>query len=311
VTVSGLRYLDRGTVRRLLPDVPGQVAALERAYVGMARGSVENPPKIGVHPRADAFLHAMPAHLGEEDVTVLKWVGAYPGNPARGLPYISGLLVLNDSDTGLPLAVMDAAELTAARTAAASAVSVQHLARPGWSRVAVLGYGEQGRAHVPALRSVNPEAELTVYGGPRARGPWPGVTAASDARSAVEGADVVVTAGPMTRDPARRVDPSWLDPRTLVVPVDFDAYVGADLATAADLLVTDDVEQFEFYRSAGRFAGWPEPDASLGEVVTGAHRPTDGLSVSCSLGVAAADAALAALVWERARAEGGGVELPR
>ncbi|HEX5771079.1 MAG TPA: hypothetical protein VFY11_08950, partial [Nocardioidaceae bacterium] len=267
------------------------------------------PPKLGVHPRSSAFLHAMPAYLADEDVTALKWVGAYPGNPARGLPYISGLIVLNDSDTGLPVAVMDAAEITAARTAAASGVSVRHLAHPGWRRAAILGYGEQGREHAKMLRALNPDAAIVVYGGPRLTGLVEGVDVVPDARSAVEGADVVITAGPMSPDPDRRLDPAWLQPRCLVVPVDFSAYVGADLARRADDLVTDDLPQFAHYRTLGHFQGWPEPSRSLGEALE--TEPRGDLRVSCSLGVGAVDAAVAAVVLERARREGVGVELRR
>jgi alanine dehydrogenase len=304
-----ITYLDRATVRSLLPDATTQVDLLADTYRKMAAGRVENPPKIGVHARPSTFVHAMPAYLRDNDVTAMKWVGAYPGNPGRGLPYISGLIVLNDSASGLPVAVMDGAEITAARTAAASGVSIRHLAHPGWRRVALLGFGEQGRAHVAVLRSLSPAAEIRVYGGPRLTGPQPGVEVAPDARSAVEGADVVVTAGPMAPDPQRRLERSWLPERCLVVPVDFDAYVRADLADAADLLVVDDLEQFDHYRSLGYFDGWPAPRTSLGEAVDSS--PYGDLRLSCSLGVGAVDAALADLVRQRAEAEGLGVPLPR
>lgn len=307
--MSDLLYLDRACVRRLLPTVEEQVDRLAGVYRAMAHDRVENPPKLGVHPRPSAFIHAMPAHLADEDVTAVKWVSAYPGNPARGLPYISGLIVLNDSDTGLPVAVMDAAEITAVRTAAASGVSVRHLAHPGWRRAAILGYGEQGREHAKMLRALNPDAAVVVYGGPRLTGPVEGCELAPDARTAVDGADVVVTAGPMSPDPERRLDPTWLQPRCLVVPVDFSAYVGADLARRADDLVTDDLPQFAHYRTLGHFQGWPEPSRSLGEALE--TEPTGDLRVSCSLGVGAVDAAVAAVVLERARREGVGVELRR
>ena len=58
----------------------------------------------------------MPAYLRDEDVVTLKWVAGYPANKARGLPYITGLIVVNDAETGLPVAIMDGAEITAART---------------------------------------------------------------------------------------------------------------------------------------------------------------------------------------------------
>lgn len=311
-----LTYLDRAAVRRLLPDVVGRMDVVERTYRAMARGAVENPPKLGVHPRPDAFLHAMPAYLADDDVTALKWVAAYPGNTAHDLPAVSGLIVLNDSATGVPLAVMDGSEITAVRTAAASGVSIRALAHPGWSRVAILGYGEQGRAHADVVRALNPDAWIRVYGGRRLTGRLPGVEVTADARSAVEGADIVVTAGPMSPDPSRLLEVSWLEDRVLVVPVDFSAYVGADVADAADLLVTDDVAQFEAYRAKGHFAGWPEPDRSLGEALEragqgGAEEVDGDLRLSCSLGVGALDAALAGEVWARARATGAGVPLPR
>lgn len=306
---DAITYLDRATVRRLLPTLLEQVDLLTQTYRAMAADRVENPPKIGVHPRPGAFLHAMPSHLADPDVTALKWVSAYPGNPATGLPYVSGLIVLNDSATGLPLAIMDAADITATRTAAASGVSIRHLAHPGWGRVAILGYGEQGRQHAAVVRALNPDAAIRVYGGPRLAGPLPDVELAADPRAAVAGADVVITAGPMSADPDRRLPREWLGERVLVLPVDFDAYVGAHLARAADDLVTDDLAQFEHYRTLGHFGGWPTPVRSLGTALAAA--PLGDLRVSCSLGVGAADAAVAAAVHERARRAGEGVALAR
>ncbi len=308
-----LTYLDRASVRRLLPSVEEQMDAIAATYTSMAHDGVENPPKIGVHARPETFVHAMPAYLRDQDVTAMKWVGAYPGNTTRGLPSISGLIVLNDSGTGLPLAVMDAAEITAVRTAAASGVSIRHLAHPGWKQVAILGYGEQGRRHVDVVRALRPDATIRVYAGPRATGTLPrvedGLELVAGAREAVEGADVVVTAGPMTRGSREPVGPDWVGAQCLVVPVDFDAYTSADLVARADDFVVDDTAQFEHYRSLGYFQGWPVPARSLGAALE--REPTGALRVSCSLGVGAIDAAVAHAVWLRALDEGAGVALPR
>lgn len=306
--VPGLTYLDRVSVRELMPDVTTQLDLVARTFVAMAHGRVENPPKIGVHPREAAFLHAMPAHLRDEDVTAVKWVAAYPGNSALGLPYISGLIVLSDSGTGLPVAVMDAAEITTARTAAVSGVSIRHLAHPGWQRVAILGYGAQGRQHEAMVRALHPGAAIRVFS-PRLTGEVAGIEVCPDARTAADGADVVITAGPMSRDDRRRVERGWLQARALVLPVDFDAYLTADLVRAADDLVVDDVEQFEHYRSSGYFEGWPSPRRPLGTALE--SEPRGDLRICCSLGVGAVDAALADLVWRRARAAGIGLPLER
>jgi ornithine cyclodeaminase/alanine dehydrogenase len=150
---------------------------------------------------------------------------------------------------------------------------------------------------------------VRVYAGPRRRPTGDDVEAAPDVPAAVAGADVVITAGPMAHDPQRHLDPAWLPQDCLVLPVDFDAYVRADLATSAGMLVVDDRDQFEHYRGLGHFAGWPTPDRSLGEALDRA--PDARLRICCSLGVGAVDAAVAAEVYRRASEAGAGTRLSR
>src|SRR4051812_5000735 len=194
--MGDLTYLTRAEVRGLLPDWTEMVDLVDETYAAMADGRVELPPKPGVHPRPDSFIHAMPAYLRDRDVAAVKWVSGYPANRALGLPYITGLLVLNDAATGLPLCVMDAAEITAVRTAAASGACVRRWAPTGWSRAAILGFGEQGRFHLAALRALNPEAEVAAYDLDPARLEDAEVTPCPTPREAVDGAEVVITAGP-------------------------------------------------------------------------------------------------------------------
>src|SRR5512143_1234464 len=108
------------------------VGTVERAFVEMGNGRVEMPPKPGIHPGqgGDNFIHAMPAYIPAMKSAGIKWVSGYPVNQAKGLPYITGLLILNDPETGLPKAVMDCTWITAMRTAAATAVAARRLARP-------------------------------------------------------------------------------------------------------------------------------------------------------------------------------------
>ena len=158
-----LLHLSREEVASLLPTIPEQIDLVERTYVALGAGRVELPPKPGIHPRKDSFIHAMPAYLKDQDVAALKWVAGYPQNKERGLPYITGLIVVNDADTGLPLAVMDGAEITAARTAAASGVCVRRWAPDGWRDTAILGCGEQGRFHACMLAELNPGLHIRAF----------------------------------------------------------------------------------------------------------------------------------------------------
>ena len=147
-------YLTRGEVRRLLPPWETQIDLVAATYRSMAAGRVELPPKPGIHPRQDAFIHAMPAYISDTDVAAIKWVAGYPSNKALGLPYINGLMIVNDAATGLPTAIMDAAEITAARTAAASGACIRHWAPEGWTRAAIIGCGEQGRYHAEMIATL-------------------------------------------------------------------------------------------------------------------------------------------------------------
>jgi ornithine cyclodeaminase/alanine dehydrogenase len=181
-------------------------------------------------------------------------VSGYPDNPARGLPFSSGVIVVNDADTGVPLAIMDGAEITAARTAAASGVCVRAWAPAGWRRAAILGCGEQGRYHAEVLRHLQPDVELTGFDpvAERVTSLGGNARAAASPQDAVAGAQVVVTAGPIVRDPKSPLVPEWLGEGSWpLLPLDFDFYASADVAAAADLFVTDDVAQFETYRSHG------------------------------------------------------------
>jgi alanine dehydrogenase len=292
--------IQRDAVRELLPPLDAQLDLVEATYRAMARGEVELPPKIGVHPRPDSFLHAMPAFSRPDDNVVLKWVAGYPANPARGLPFISGVIVVNDAGTGVPLAIMDAAEITAARTAAASGVCIRAWAPDGWGRAAVLGCGEQGRYHADVLRHLQPAVTIVGYDPlpDRIAALGEDVERAATPEEAVRGADVVVTAGPIVDRPSSPLTPGWLvDGPTLLLPIDFDFYVSAAAAAHADLFVADDVGQFEAYREHGHFRGWPQPACSVGE---GLEQGLTGARVlACNLGVAALDAAFARAVLER------------
>jgi alanine dehydrogenase len=309
--LSSLLYLSRADVSALLPDVTEQLDLVEATYRSLAAGRVELPPKPGVHPRKDSFLHAMPAYLRDEDVVALKWVGGYPANKARGLPYITGLVVVNEAETGLPLAVMDGAEITAARTAAASGVCVRRFAPEGWSRAAILGCGEQGRFHAQLLRAMNPGVEIRAWDPHPERVERLGDLAEGAAgwQDALDGAEVVVTAGPIVEDPEPPLTPEHLGERWLALPIDFDFYFRPETVAAADVFLADDVGQFEYYREQGHFQGWPEPEGNVGEGL--GRDGTPARALCCNLGIGALDAAFASVVLERARAEGAGTELER
>jgi len=152
-----LLYLSRADVEAVALDMPAMIGLLETAFREKGEGRVEMPPKPGIHTQPDAFIHAMPAHIPGLHAAGIKWVSGYPGNQAKGLPYITGLLILNDEVTGLPYSVMDCTWITAYRTCAATAVSAKYLARPESETAGILASASRfvrpctPQARIPAV----------------------------------------------------------------------------------------------------------------------------------------------------------------
>ena len=120
-------YLSRADVEAVNLDMATIIKLLEQAFIDKGHGKVEMPPKPGIHTMPDAFIHAMPAYIPSMKSAGIKWVSGYPENFRRGLPYITGLLILNDDETGIPYAVMDCTWITAYRTGAASLPWLQNI----------------------------------------------------------------------------------------------------------------------------------------------------------------------------------------
>jgi ornithine cyclodeaminase/alanine dehydrogenase-like protein (mu-crystallin family) len=319
---ASLLYLSRADVEAVALDMPTAIGLLERAFREKAAGRTEMPPKPGIHPRPDAFIHAMPAHIPALGAAGIKWVSGFPANTARGLPYVSGLLVLNDDDTGLPTAVMDCTWITGCRTGAASALSARFLARPASRTLGVLGCGVQGRTHLEAFRASFPIADVLAYDTTRAtaeryaeemtaRHGVP-VRAVATPREAVAESDLVVTAGPIRKEPTPTIPAGWLRAGAFASAVDFDSYWTPEALAEVDHLSTDEHAQFGYYRDLGYFRRTPAPHSDLGEIVSGAKAGrTDDRArmMAMNLGLAIDDMAVAPEIVRRAKAKGIGTEL--
>ncbi len=326
-----LRYLDAADVLAAMPDLDDRLALAERTLTALV-ADAELPAKIGVHPRpAGSFAHAMPAYLrgadaaGRDDRLGMKWVAGFAANNALGLPAIHAVVILNDAETGAPVAFLDGGPITALRTAAVSGVAIRRFAPVVTGRApraALVGAGVQGRSHLAVLGGLLPGVSLTLFDrhperagaladAARATTGIGEVAVAPDARSAVRDADVVVTAASF--GPVRQVMTSdWLAPDALVVPVDYATYCAAEVAATAALFLVDERGQFLANRDAGQFDGYPDPTATIGEaILDGTARPAAGRVVATHLGVGLADVIFGTAILARAEALGLGTVLPR
>jgi ornithine cyclodeaminase/alanine dehydrogenase-like protein (mu-crystallin family) len=325
-----LRYLAADDVIACMPALPERLALAERTMRALV-ADADMPPKIGIHASAPGtFAHAMPAYLragrdGGPDAMGIKWVSGASDNNARGLPSINAIVVLNDPLTALPIAILDGGSITAQRTAAVSGVAIRRFAP--WAdrplRAAVVGAGTQAGTHLPVLGHVAPGVEVAAYDRHPERaesliaraGETEGIgraVVADSARAAIDGADIVLTLATFTTPDRRQMMTlDWLAPDALVVAVDYDTMCAAEVAVDAALFLVDDRGQFQANRDAGSFAGYPDPDATIGEaLIAKTPRPTGRVLVS-HLGVGLADVVFAAAILEAAVASGRGMLLPR
>jgi ornithine cyclodeaminase/alanine dehydrogenase len=321
--MKNILYLSRRDVERVGLPMRSIISALEQMFKLKGQGRVEMPPKPGIHPRPDAFIHAMPAYIPAMKSAGIKWVSGYPQNQKRGLPYINGLMILNDPDTGIPLCVMDCTWITAQRTGAATAVAARYLARPESKSVGILACGVQGRSNLEALACQFKIQKVMAYDirpGLAARyaeemGDLLGldITAVDKPADAVRGLDLIVTSGPILKKPDPVIEAGWVSPGAFASPVDFDSYWKPAALRQFDLIATDDKAQFQYYRKTGYFKKTPAPYADLGELAAGRRRGRTSArqrTASINLGLALEDMATAIRIYEKARTRGIGRELP-
>lgn len=295
---------------------------LAKAFREKGEGRIEMPPKPGIHTQPDAFIHAMPAYIPAFGSAGMKWVSGYPDNQKRGLPYISGLIILNDIETGIPYSVMDCTWITAYRTAGATALSAKYLARQDSEVVGIIACGVQGRTNLQALASIFPIKNVFAYDlSAEAQQKFIAemsvdlnleIIGVDDPQKAVMESDIVVTSGPILKHPTPTIAKNWLRKGAFASAIDFDSYWKPKALSQMDKISTDDHAQFRYYQEVGYFQKTPLPYADLGEIVTGQKPGRENnkeRTMAINLGLALDDMAVAPEIYRRACEKGIGTWL--
>ena len=306
--------LGKNDVAELL-DMGEVMGVVEQAFCDYASGRAQMPAKVYIRvPKGD--FRAMPAAV--PNAVGVKWVNVHLSNHERGLPSVMGVLILSDPDTAYPLAIMDATEITAYRTAAASAIASRHLARPESCTLGLIGAGHQAGMHLQSHALVFPLEKVRVYdirteaaAAFVSRFPRFRVEASSAEEAAAS--DIVCTLTPSTTPV---VESAWVRPGTHINAVGADACGKQELdpaLLASARVVVDDLTQA---CNAGEInvplrQGLFEKDriwATLGEIVAGTKpgRTDDReITIFDTTGLAIEDVATAWLIYQRATERGG------
>jgi len=313
-------WLSESDVRAVLTP-SDLIPAMESALAALSAGRVHQPLRTAFELRDRCFFAVMPAYDRDHAILGAKLVTVIPENATRGIPTHLAAISLFDPDTGELTAIVDGRYITEQRTAAASAVSVRHLARRDTPVLAILGSGVQARSHLEALPLVRRFAEIRAWSPAAERlrefvesAPVT-VHAARTAEEAVRGADVVVLA---TSSVNPAIADAWVGDGAHVVSIGAcrPSQREIDPALVARSLLVVDSREAAFRESGdvvqaiveGRF-GEDHVYAELGEIVNGksGRSGEQEVTVFKSLGLAIEDLVAAHLAWQRAREAGRGL----
>lgn len=325
--MTKMKILTEAELRRIVPLDLEAIACVEEAFHALATKAVVMPPILRLDmPEQRAEVDVKTAYVPGLDGFAIKISPGFFNNPAIGLPSTNGLMVLFSTKTGLVQAVLlDNGYLTDVRTAAAGAVAARHLARPDAGVAAIFGAGMQAKLQLEALSLVRPIREARIWARDAAKAEavaadltlklgFP-VHAKADGRTAVYGADIIVTTTP-SETPVLRAE--WLQPGQHVTAMGSDAEhkneIEPAVITGAGLYVADSLKQTrrlgELHHAieAGLVTegtGFPE----LGEIVAGRKPGRSGpeqITVADLTGTGIQDTAIATLAAARAAAAGAG-----
>jgi ornithine cyclodeaminase/alanine dehydrogenase-like protein (mu-crystallin family) len=323
--------LNRHEAESLL-DLGRLIEALGPAMAELSAGRVSMPDRIMTHvPERGGLLAAMPVYRGATRTLSTKLVSVFPENEAQGIPSHQAVILVFDAETGTASALMDGTFITAARTAAGSALSARLLAREDAHVLVIIGTGVQARAHASALPRVRAIREIRVVG----RNSQNAARLAAEITSeqgiqatafeavakTFAGADIICAA---THSAEPVVKGDWLQPGTHVTSVGLNSHgCEVDVAAVLKALVVVESREAALAPNAGgsNDLKWPIRDglmvadhiyAEVGELVSGAkpgRTSAEQITLYKSVGVAVQDAVAAHLVLEAAKKQGLGREV--
>jgi alanine dehydrogenase len=319
-----LRILSGADVKAMLP-MADCIALMRTTMIAVSEGRANVPPRTVMPASSGGLLGNMPGYLAEPECFGVKLLSLFPGNPAVGLSSHLGLVLLFEPKHGLPVALLDAAELTAIRTAAVSGLATQLLARDDAGDLAILGSGEQARSHLEAMLAVRPLRRVRIWSRNAAHARTfadeqgahhqLAIEVAPSVEAAVAGADLVCT---VTASPEPILRGEWIAPGAHLNIVGASRIAAAEVDTAAvvrsrffvDFRASAEVEAGELRRAIDEGAVTASHVlGEIGEVASGAVAGRLGASdvtLFKSLGISPEDLASAHFVLQRAEAEGVG-----
>lgn len=317
-------WLTRDACIQAGPSVEETLELVNGAMIAHGKNEYEMPAKIGIHPYDDVFFHAMPAYVPGNLACGCKWIECFPRNPKEyNLPQTTGLQVMNDIVTGVPIAVMDCTWLTAMRTPAVTALAAAKL-HPNAKTFGMFGCGVQGIGHVRFVAKALKELEaIWIYDtfpasmdkliAEVAEDVSVPILKASCPEELVKNCEVVSSATIIVREPLSIVKKEWVRKGQTILPCDLNTFWDPQIALTADKYLVDSIDEHVLFADMGYFPdGLPKIVGQTGEVLAGlveGRTSPDELIVCSNIGISTNDVAMGQAILKKALETGIGTKM--
>lgn len=321
-------YLSEADERAVDIDMSDIIDVLEEVHTARKLGKVQQPPKPGLRPvGSKGFLDGYLAYVGGTEYLGIKWLSGYFENPAKGLPFINGLIILNEVETGMPLSIMGCGYVTGLRTAGVNGMALRRLVTREKVTVSVIGCGLQGRTNLMAALSCGWNVEKILCWNIRRPGaekyqeemsrrfPEQTIVVADTMEEAVSQADVLLIGAPLEPDGSARIIPrGLLKPGVTIAAVNGDSSFLEEALTEIDRVFVDDNDSYQSRRASPMLSSLlPENSEEIAELVMGkipGRRDENERILITAEGMAINDVSCAYLMYKAALKQGIGIKLP-
>lgn len=320
-------YLTKKDVEDVSLSMAELIDVMDEAYKEKGKDLYQLPPKTALHCfNPGDFIHAMPCYLEAHNAAGVKIVSGYSENHKVDLPYINGLYVLIDVQTGVPLAVMDCVWITAMRTGAMTGLSARYLANADSEVVGIIGTGVQGRSNIEALMVTMKNLKKVYcydffpesakkYADEISEKYGLEVIPTTDTEKLVRESDILLSGIPCTVDESKEfIKKEWFKDGLTALPVDLGVLLLPDaLSDPWVKIYTDDQGQYNYFKGEGFFRSIPNTPPEIGKLFLGeleGRKSHDEKIMAVNIGTGLADIATARRLYERALENNVGTVLP-
>ncbi len=281
-------------------------ALIKKTIQLKSKGDIDLPPKPAIYPKKESFINAMPSYIKSLDTAGMKIVSYFPSNKDKNLPTINGIIILHNTDTGIPEYILDANWITAYRTAIVSAISAEKLHKQPFDTISIIGSGVQAKSHIDVFCSLFPISRIIIYSSNK-------VTTnnlkdytlnsynpihfdiAETPTDALKNADVIISTTPILKNGEPFLDVISTKDDATILPIDYASAWKPSLYSNNKVIFTDDKNQFLYYHKMGYFKGFSDENVLL-DLSDDTDIPS---RVAINLGIGAFDLAIAKYISEK------------